>query len=138
MKVSRSFDGTYLFACAPIWRPVIATELPCTCHHALRIEPERIQGDDRNPVTTQLDFLQLRVIPLLARELGLIPEILVSELVSDGGLQLLGGENLERGLGDEDGRPGKECRRRAADPQDLDVDGGLPLVIRRSARECAA
>ena len=60
-----------------LWRPVISTELPCTRQHALRIEPERIQGDDGDPVTTQLDFLQLRVIPLLARELELVPEVLV-------------------------------------------------------------
>ena len=68
-------------------------------------------------------------MPLLARELELVPEVLVSQFVSDSGLQLLGGEDLERGLGDEDRRPGQECRGRAADPQDLDVDGGLPLVV---------
>ena len=88
-----------------------------------------MKGDDGDPVATQLDFLQLRVLPLLARELELTPKILVSQLVSDSGLQLLGGEDLERGFGDEDGRPGQECRVRAADPQDLDVDGGLPLAV---------
>ena len=116
---------------------VVPIELSRRSDQARRIEPQPIERNDGDPVTTQFELLQLRVMRLLACELELAPEVLVPKLVGDGGLQLVGREDRERGLGDQDGRPGQKCQRRGPGPQHGDVDGGLSIVVAEDGREHA-
>jgi hypothetical protein len=126
----------------------------------LGVRPDTPERDDRETVADEFQRLQERPIVVPARPEILTPEVLVSDLVRDEGLELLGVEKIEGRLRDQDDRTSVQshgglgnlddleyvCRLASVQLEDAPRGGELPslgfievadVAFRRQLRENA-